>query len=207
MPARWCGSAPFPLLSIPMAVLSAPSSALVPAAPAAVGPVCSLQRVAPQGAPGKSASLWQLGIAGRSPAPSSSPAAPGASTDGGSRAPFVMGGCSCGARRCGRHQPTAQSPASAAARRGASLDSTSHPPHAMTVTTRSAVRVRLAPFSQTPCAAGGLSCWRETAASQRGHDAASTPPLHRRPRSAAASALPLACGRDLRRRDQQRLQP
>ncbi|MCP9889270.1 siphovirus Gp157 family protein [Cyanobium sp. ATX 6A2] len=28
----------------------------------ASGPVCSLQRVAPQGAPGKSSSLWQLGI-------------------------------------------------------------------------------------------------------------------------------------------------
>jgi hypothetical protein len=36
-----------------MALLSAPSSALVPAAPAAVGPACSLQR---------SGSLWQLGI-------------------------------------------------------------------------------------------------------------------------------------------------
>jgi hypothetical protein len=30
--------------------------------PEPAGPVCSLQRVAPQGAPGKSASLWQLGI-------------------------------------------------------------------------------------------------------------------------------------------------
>ena len=45
-----------------MAVLSPSSFALVPAAPAASGPVCSLQRVAPEGAPGKSASLWQLGI-------------------------------------------------------------------------------------------------------------------------------------------------
>jgi hypothetical protein len=36
-----------------MALLSPPSSALVPAAPAAAGPVCSLQR---------SGSLWQLGI-------------------------------------------------------------------------------------------------------------------------------------------------
>ncbi len=50
------------LLSIPMALLSPPSSALVPDAPAAAGPVCSLQRVAPKGAPGRSASLWQLGI-------------------------------------------------------------------------------------------------------------------------------------------------
>ena len=44
---------PFLLLSIPMALLSALSSALVPAVPAAAGPVCSLQR---------SGSLWQLGI-------------------------------------------------------------------------------------------------------------------------------------------------
>ena len=45
-----------------MALLSPLSSALVPVPPAAAGPVCSLQRVAPEGAPGKSASLWQLGI-------------------------------------------------------------------------------------------------------------------------------------------------
>jgi hypothetical protein len=48
-----------------MAVLT-PISAAVAAvsaeAPSATGPACSLQRVAPQGAPGKSASLWQLGI-------------------------------------------------------------------------------------------------------------------------------------------------
>jgi hypothetical protein len=45
-----------------MALLSAPSSALVSVPAAAAGPVCSLQRVAPKGAPGKSGSLWQLGI-------------------------------------------------------------------------------------------------------------------------------------------------
>ena len=47
-----------------MAVLT-PIPALAPAfesAPSAVGPACSLQRVAPEGAPGKPASLWQLGI-------------------------------------------------------------------------------------------------------------------------------------------------
>ena len=48
-----------------MAVLTpspaAPADAPAPA-PSAQGPACSLQCVAPQGAPGKSASLWQLGI-------------------------------------------------------------------------------------------------------------------------------------------------
>jgi hypothetical protein len=38
------------------------SAAVIESAPSAAGPSCSLQRVAPQGAPGKSASLWQLGI-------------------------------------------------------------------------------------------------------------------------------------------------
>ena len=38
------------------------SSARVAAAPDPAGPACSLQRVAPQGAPGRSSSLWQLGI-------------------------------------------------------------------------------------------------------------------------------------------------
>ena len=38
------------------------SSSSEAAPPEPTGPVCSLQRVAPQGAPGKSASLWQLGI-------------------------------------------------------------------------------------------------------------------------------------------------
>jgi hypothetical protein len=58
---------PVPLLSVTpvMAVLTpspvAPADA--PAAtPSAQGPACSLQRVAPQGAPGKAVSLWQLGI-------------------------------------------------------------------------------------------------------------------------------------------------
>jgi hypothetical protein len=47
------------LTPIPVAPVDAP----VPMAePSASGPACSLQRVAPQGAPGKSASLWQLGI-------------------------------------------------------------------------------------------------------------------------------------------------
>ena len=51
----------------PMAVLTpvpaAPVEAHAPGTnPSASGPACSLQRVAPQGAPGKSASLWQLGI-------------------------------------------------------------------------------------------------------------------------------------------------
>ena len=45
-----------------MSVLTAPSAPLSPAVPQSAGPVCSLQRVAPQGAPGRSASLWQLGI-------------------------------------------------------------------------------------------------------------------------------------------------
>jgi hypothetical protein len=53
MPVRCCESAPFLLLSIPMALLSPPSSAFVPATPAASGLICSLQR---------SGSLWQLGI-------------------------------------------------------------------------------------------------------------------------------------------------
>jgi hypothetical protein len=53
MPAQRFGVGSIPLLSIPMALLSPPSSALVPTAPAAAGPVCSLQR---------SGSLWQLGI-------------------------------------------------------------------------------------------------------------------------------------------------
>jgi hypothetical protein len=48
-----------------MAVLTpspaAPADAPAPA-PSAQGPACALQRVAPQGAPRKSASLWQLGI-------------------------------------------------------------------------------------------------------------------------------------------------
>jgi hypothetical protein len=42
-----------------MSVLTAPAA---PAIPKSSGPACSLQRVAPQGAPGRSASLWQLGI-------------------------------------------------------------------------------------------------------------------------------------------------
>jgi hypothetical protein len=45
------------LTPIPAAPADAPA-----AAPSAKGPACSLQRVAPQGAPGKSASLGQLGI-------------------------------------------------------------------------------------------------------------------------------------------------
>jgi len=45
-----------------MAVLTAPASPLAPALPQAAGPSCTLQRVAAQGAPGRSASLWQLGI-------------------------------------------------------------------------------------------------------------------------------------------------
>jgi hypothetical protein len=45
-----------------MAVLTAPVAPLTPALPQAAGPSCTLQRVAPQGAPGRSASLWQLGI-------------------------------------------------------------------------------------------------------------------------------------------------
>jgi hypothetical protein len=42
---------------IPTEVSAVPASAAE-----AAGPGCSLRRVAPQGAPGKSASLWQLGI-------------------------------------------------------------------------------------------------------------------------------------------------
>ena len=45
-----------------MSVLTAPSAPLYPAVSHAAGTACSLQRVAPQGAPGRSASLWQLGI-------------------------------------------------------------------------------------------------------------------------------------------------
>jgi hypothetical protein len=45
-----------------MAVLAAPAAPLSPSLLQAAGPSCSLQRVAPQGAPGRSASLWQLGI-------------------------------------------------------------------------------------------------------------------------------------------------
>ena len=42
---------------------SRPAAApLTPALPQAAGPSCTLQPVAPQGAPGRSASLWQLGI-------------------------------------------------------------------------------------------------------------------------------------------------
>ena len=41
----------------PVAPADAPA-----ASPSAQGPACSLQRVAPQGAPGKALSLWQLGI-------------------------------------------------------------------------------------------------------------------------------------------------
>ncbi len=42
-----------------MSVLTAPAA---PAIPKSGAPACNLQRVAPQGAPGKSGSLWQLGI-------------------------------------------------------------------------------------------------------------------------------------------------
>jgi hypothetical protein len=45
-----------------MAVLTAPAAPLSPSLPQAAGPSCTLQRVAPQGAPGRSSSLWQLGI-------------------------------------------------------------------------------------------------------------------------------------------------
>jgi len=45
-----------------MSVLTAPAAPLYPAVSHAAGPACSLQRVAPQGAPGRSASLWQLGF-------------------------------------------------------------------------------------------------------------------------------------------------
>ena len=48
-----------PLL-VPMSVLTAPSA---PAIHKSAGPACTLQRVAPQGAPGRPASLWQLGKA------------------------------------------------------------------------------------------------------------------------------------------------
>lgn len=47
---------------IPIPIPTEVSSARVATAPDPAGPICSLQRVAPQGAPGKSASLWQLGI-------------------------------------------------------------------------------------------------------------------------------------------------
>jgi len=49
------------LTPIPEAPSTAPA-APEPSGPGASGPVCSLQRVAPQGALGKSPSLWQLGI-------------------------------------------------------------------------------------------------------------------------------------------------
>lgn len=42
-----------------MSVLTAPAA---PAIHKSADPACTLQRVAPQGAPGRSASLWQLGI-------------------------------------------------------------------------------------------------------------------------------------------------
>ncbi|CAK6700679.1 siphovirus Gp157 family protein [Synechococcus sp. CBW1107] len=45
-----------------MPVLTAPTAPLSPSLPQAAGPSCTLQRVAPQGAPGRSSSLWQLGI-------------------------------------------------------------------------------------------------------------------------------------------------
>jgi len=45
-----------------MAVLTAPAAPLSPSLHQAAGPSCTPQRVAPQGAPGRSASLWQLGI-------------------------------------------------------------------------------------------------------------------------------------------------
>jgi hypothetical protein len=45
-----------------MAALTAPAAPLSPSLPQAAGPSCTLQRVAPQGAPGRSSSLWQLGI-------------------------------------------------------------------------------------------------------------------------------------------------
>ena len=43
-----------------MSVLTAPSA---PAIHKSAGPACTLQHVAPQGAPGRPASLWQLGKA------------------------------------------------------------------------------------------------------------------------------------------------
>ena len=45
-----------------MSVLTAPAIPLSPALTQSAGPACNLQRVAPEGAPGKSGSLWQLGI-------------------------------------------------------------------------------------------------------------------------------------------------
>jgi len=45
-----------------MSVLTAPATPLSPALTQSAGPACTLQRVAPEGAPGRSASLWQLGI-------------------------------------------------------------------------------------------------------------------------------------------------
>jgi hypothetical protein len=45
-----------------MSVLTAPATPLSPALTQPAGPACTLQRVAPKGAPGRSASLWQLGI-------------------------------------------------------------------------------------------------------------------------------------------------
>jgi len=45
-----------------MAVLTAPAAPFTPSLPQTAGPSCTLQRVAPEGAPGNSASLWQLGI-------------------------------------------------------------------------------------------------------------------------------------------------
>ncbi|MFN6131914.1 MAG: siphovirus Gp157 family protein [Synechococcaceae cyanobacterium] len=45
-----------------MAVLTSPTAPLSPSLHQAAGPSCSLQRVAPQGAPGNSGALWQLGI-------------------------------------------------------------------------------------------------------------------------------------------------
>ena len=48
-----------------MSVLTAPAAPLSPTLPQAAGPSCTLQRVAPKGAPGRSSSLWQLGIDAR----------------------------------------------------------------------------------------------------------------------------------------------
>jgi len=45
-----------------MSVLTAPATPLSPALTQPAGPACTLQRVAPKGAPGRSATLWQLGI-------------------------------------------------------------------------------------------------------------------------------------------------
>lgn len=59
--APWSSSLRHTVMAVltpsPVAPVDAPA-----AAPSAAGPACSLQRVAPQGAPGQSASLWQLGI-------------------------------------------------------------------------------------------------------------------------------------------------